>query len=137
MIESSTSILRQTNLSETLPMNYLLGTLIALLALLCLGGGGYKLAKPDDLVKQERGTSATMWRLLGVIEVAGGIVLIVSGIIAWRPELTVIAAGVIAIENLGLSVRYAMRSMKLVAANPLVWSAAMALMAIVIAYSRA
>ena len=117
-------------------MNILLWILQGILAFLCLGGGGYKLAKPDDLVKQERGTSATMWRLLGVVEVVGGILLILPGLIGWRPELTAIAAGVIALENLGLSVRYAMRSVKLVAANPLVWSAAMTLIAIVVAYGR-
>jgi hypothetical protein len=117
-------------------MNILLWILQGLLALLCLGGGGYKLAKPDDLVKQERGTSATMWRILGVIEVAGGILLIAPGLTGWRPELTAVAAGVIAIENLGLSTRYAMRSVKLVAANPLVWSAAMTLMAAFVCYGR-
>jgi hypothetical protein len=117
-------------------MNILLWILQGVLALLCLGGGGYKLAKPDDLVKQEKGTSATMWRVLGLIEVVGGILLIVPGLIGWRPELTAIAAGVIGIENLGLSVRYAMRSVKLVAANPLVWSAAMALIALFVAYGR-
>jgi hypothetical protein len=117
-------------------MNILLWILQGVLALLCLAGGGYKLAKPDDLVKQEKGTSATMWRVLGLIEVVGGILLIVPGLIGWRPELAAIAAGVIGIENLGLSVRYAMRSVKLVAANPLVWSASMALIALFVAYGR-
>jgi hypothetical protein len=117
-------------------VNILLWILQGLLALLCLGGGGYKLARPDDLVKQEKGTSATMWRLLGLVEVAGGILLIVPGLVGWRPDLTAVAACVLALENLALSVRYAMRSVKLVAANPLVWSAAMTLMAAFVCYGR-
>lgn len=118
-------------------MNILLWILQGILAFLCLGGGGYKFAKPDDLVKQERGTSASMWRFLGAIEIAGGMLLVVPALLGWRPELTAVAAGVLAVENLGLSVRYAMRSVKLVAANPLVWSAAMTLLALVVLYVRA
>jgi hypothetical protein len=50
------------------------------------------------------------------------------------PVLTPLAACAIGLETLGLSGLYARHSRKLTAANPLVWSVAMALMAAFVAW---
>jgi hypothetical protein len=117
-------------------MNILLWVLQGMLALLCLSGGAYKLSKADEVAKQTRALSPVAWLGIGLIEVVGGVLLIVPWAFNWMPILTPIAAAVLAVETLGISALYASRSTKLVAANPLTWSASMALMAIVVAYGR-
>src|SRR5262249_60899955 len=69
-------------------------------------------------------------------EVACGILLIVPAAANWMRVLTPLAAGVLTVEALGLSGLYARRSLKVTAANPLVWSVAMTLMAGFVAFSR-
>jgi hypothetical protein len=52
------------------------------------------------------------------------------------PHLTPLAAAVLAVEALGLSVIYARHSTALTAENPLVWSVAMAVMLAFVAVGR-
>jgi hypothetical protein len=52
------------------------------------------------------------------------------------PALTPIAAAVLAVEMLALSVVYGRQSMKLNAENPLVWAVPMLLMVAFVAYGR-
>lgn len=117
-------------------MNVLLWVLQGLLALLCLAGGAYKLSQPGQLATQVGAGSPGAWRMLGVLEIICGVLLIVPAAAGWLPVLTPLAAAVLALETLGLSALYARRSVKPAAANPLVWSAAMALMAMVVVAGR-
>ena len=110
-------------------MNILLWILQAVLALMCIAGGGYKAFNPADVMKGTRALSDGVWRTIGVFEVLLGILLIV-------PAVTTLAAVVLTLESLFLSALYARISIKLVAANPLVWSVPMALMAAVVAWGR-
>jgi DoxX-like family len=117
-------------------MNILLWLIQAVLALLCISGGAYKALKFDELAKQMRLLPRAGWRALGVLEIACGILLIVPGVVKWMPMLTPLAAAVLAVEALALSVLYGRYSLKLTASNPLIWSLVMALMAAFIAYGR-
>jgi len=117
-------------------MNILLWVLQLALALLCLSGGAYKAFKFDELAKQMRALSHGGWRALGVFEMFCGILLIVPTAAKWMPILTLLAAAALALEALALAAVYARYSRKLTAANPLVWSAVMGLMAAFVAYGR-
>lgn len=117
-------------------MNILLWVLQGVLALFCVAGGAYKLAKPEDVAKQARALSVGSWRLVGAFEFLCGVLLIAPAAAGWMPALTTLAAAALALETLGISALYARISTKLVAANPLPWSATMALMAAFVAYGR-
>jgi DoxX-like protein len=117
-------------------MNIVLWVLQLALALLCLSGGAYKAFKFDELANQMRALSHGGWRALGVFEMFCGILLIVPAAAKWMPLLTPLAATALALETLALAVVYARYSRQLTAANPLVWSAMMGLMAAFVAYGR-
>ena len=117
-------------------MNILLWVLQIVLALLCLSGGAYKAFKFDELANQMRALSRGGWRALGVFEMVCGILLVVPAAAKWMPILTPLAAAALALESLALSGVYARYSRKLTAANPLVWSVVMGLMAAFVAYGR-
>ena len=117
-------------------MNILLWVLQIVLAFLCLSGGAYKAFKFDELASQMRMLSRGGWRVLGLFEMVCGILLIVPAALQWMPSLTSIAAAALALECLFLCAIYAKTSLKLTAANPLVWSVVMALMAAFVAYGR-
>jgi hypothetical protein len=117
-------------------MNILLWIIQAVLALLCLSGGAYKAFKFDELANQMRALPYGGWRALGVLEILCGILLVVPAAAKWLPVVTPLAAAVLALETLALSGLYARYSLELTAANPLVWSVTMALMAVFVAYGR-
>ena len=118
-------------------MNIALWIAQSVLALLLVSGGGYKLAQAPALAAQFTSVPIGVWRALGVIEIIGGLLLIVPLALRWMPHLTPIAAVVLLIEALGLSVVYARRSTALGAENPLVWSAMMAVLLAFVAFGRA
>lgn len=117
-------------------MNTLLWILQAALAFLYLSGGAYKTFKFEELARQLRSLSHGAWRLLGVVEVVGGILLVVPALTGWMPALTPMAAAVLAVETLVLAALYARQSLKLVAANPMVWAVVMGVLAAFVAYGR-
>lgn len=117
-------------------MNVFLWIVQALLALLLLAGGSFKIMKPEDVASQISALPLVAWRAIGAIEVLGGILLIVPAATKWMPALTPAAAAVLTVEALALTALYASYSLKLTAANPLVWSATMALMLGFVAYGR-
>jgi hypothetical protein len=117
-------------------MNVLLWIIQAALALLCLSGGAYKAFKFDELANQMRALSQGGWRALGALEIVCGILLVVPAAAKWMPVVTPLAAVALALETLALSGLYGRYSLKLTAANPLVWSITMALMAAFVAYGR-
>ena len=117
-------------------MNVVLWILQALLAFLYLSGGAYKLFKFEELANQLSALPHGAWRVLGVLEIVGGILLIIPAATRWMPLLTPIAAAVLALETLALSGLYARHSLTLAASNPLVWSAVMGLLVAFVAYGR-
>jgi drug/metabolite transporter (DMT)-like permease len=117
-------------------MNILLWILQIALAFLYLSGGAYKVFKVENLASHFRGLAPNAWRALGVLEIVGGVLLVVPAKVTGVPMLTALAAAVLAIESLALAAAYARKSLKLVAANPLVWCATMGVLAAVVAYGR-
>ena len=116
-------------------MNIVLWIVQGLLAFFCLAGGGFKLAKPDEVAKQAPAIPAAGWRIFGVVEVVGAVLLIVPGVMG-LPQLTAFGAAAIAIENVILARIYGKQSMRLVAANPLVYAVPIAIVAAVVAVGR-
>ena len=117
-------------------MNVLLWVLQIALAFLFISGGAYKVFKVDTLAGHFRGLPLNVWRVLGVIEVVGGVLLVVPAKLSGVPLLTALAAAVLAVESVTLAAAYARKSVKLVAANPFGWCATMGLLAAVVAYGR-
>ena len=105
-------------------MNILLWILQIVLAFFFLSGGAYKVFRVENLAGHFRGLPPNVWRALGVIEIVGGVLLVVPARVSGVPMLTAFAAA------------YARKSVKLVAANPLVWCAPMGLFAAVVAFGR-
>lgn len=117
-------------------MNVFLWILQGLLALLYVAGGAYKFAMPQDLAMQLPAVSEAAWRALGAIEIVGGIMLVLPGVMKWKPTVTALAAAALALETFGLAVLYARQSLEMTAANPLVWSVGMGLLVAVVAFGR-
>lgn len=117
-------------------MNILLWVVQAVLGLLCLAGGAYKVFSSAELANQMTALPPNGWRALGVLEVAGALLLIVPGALRWMPALTPLAAAVLTLETLALAALYARHSLALGAENPLVWAVVMGLLAAFVAYGR-
>jgi DoxX-like family len=117
-------------------MNVLLWVLQVALAFLYLAGGAYKAFKADEVMKMARALSPSGWRALGVVEMVGGVLLVVPASATGMPMLTVLVAALLALETLSLAALYGRRSVKLVAANPFAWAAVMGLLAAFVAYGR-
>lgn len=117
-------------------MNILLWVLQIALAFLLISGGAYKVFKFDALATHMRALPRGGWRALGVLEMVGGLLLVVPPVVNWMPILTPLAAAVLALESLALAALYARYSLKLAATNPMVWAVVMGLMAAAVAYGR-
>ena len=119
-------------------MNVFLWVLQAVLALLSVAGGAYKVFMFDQVASEiwYSALPRSGWGVLGVFEVVCGVLLIVPGALNWMPTLTPLAAAALALESLGLAGLYGRYSLQLTAANPLVWAVLMALLAVLVAYGR-
>lgn len=117
-------------------MNILLWVLQGVLALLYLAGGAFKTFSPNDVAKQVPAVPKGGWRALGVVEMLGGILLIVPALTGLAPSLTPLVAVVLTIETLGLAVLYGRYSLKLTQSNPLVYAAVMGIGVAFVAYGR-
>ena len=117
-------------------MNIFLGVLQALLALLLISGGGYKVGGAGQLATQFSTLPGGAWRAIGLLEVVGGLLLVLPWALQWMPHLTSLAAMVLCLEALGLSLVYARKSLALSAQNPLTFSVPMAVMLAIVAYGR-
>jgi hypothetical protein len=119
-------------------MNIVLWIVQAVLALLSLSGGAYKVFKFEMVAKEPwfgalpRGG----WSAVGVFEVACAISLIVPAATKWMPVLTPLAAAALTLESLALAALYGRYSLAPTAQNPLVWVVVGALMAAFVAYGR-
>lgn len=117
-------------------MTLLLWILQWALAFLYVAGGAYKSFRPADLARQLPGLPAPAWRFFGIVEMAGGLLLVLPPFLGVRPDLVPLAALFLALETFLLAGLYGRRSLKIVAANPFVWAAAMGLLVAVVAYGR-
>ena len=117
-------------------MNLVLWILQAALAFLYLSGGAFKMFKFEELATQMQLLPHVAWRVLGAIEVTGGILLIIPAATKWLPWLTPLAACVLALETLALASMFATNSLKLAVTNPLVWALVMGLLVAFVAYGR-
>ena len=119
-------------------MNVLLWILQAVLALLALAGGAYKVFMFDAVAGSAfyGALPRAGWSALGVFELACGVLLVVPAALKWQPFLTPLAAAALAVEALALAVLYGRYSLELTAQNPMVWSVVMAALAIVVAFAR-
>jgi len=117
-------------------MNGVLWTLQIVLALLYVAGGAYKTFMFDDLAGAMVDMPRGGWRALGMVEMLGGLLLVLPLALGWMPLLTGLAAAVLTVETLGLVVFYARYSVALTPANPLVWAVIMALLAGVVTWGR-
>lgn len=117
-------------------MNIALWVVQSLLALLLISGGGYKVTSSGALATQFPALPAAAWRLLGIVEVVGGLSLVLPMALQWMPHLTSLAALVLCIEAIGLSIVYARKSLAMTAQNPLVFSIPMALMLALVYFKR-
>jgi hypothetical protein len=117
-------------------MNLLLWMLQLLLSLFAFAGGAYKVYAFDAVAARLDAIPRAGWSALGVLEIVCAIVLVVPAALRWQPWWTPTAAAVLALEALALAGVYARASLALTASNPLVWSVAIALVAVIVAYGR-
>lgn len=117
-------------------MNILLWIVQSLLALLYLAGGAYKTFSFAEVAEGMPALPLVGWQVLGVIEIVGGLLLVIPAALKWMPSLTPLAALVLTLETLLVSAIYARYSLAIAATNPLVWSVVMALLVGFVAYGR-
>lgn len=116
-------------------MNILLWVLQAFLSLMCLGGGTFKIFKIDELqttVNAMRQLPHALWAVMGAVEILGGLLLVLPGLLGKETRLTPIAAAVIAVQSLVISALYAAYG----DSAPLPYAVVMAILAGFIAYGR-
>lgn len=93
-------------------MDILLWALQALAALVYTASGVMKVFMFDSVSKDVRSFGALpkrVWAALGILELVCVVGLIVPAAFRWHPTLTVVAAGVLAVESLvfiGVHVKY-------------------------------
>ena len=116
-------------------MHILLWVLQVLAALL-YGASGVMKAFMFDKVSQDVPSFGALpreaWMALGVLELVCTIGLIVPAALHWRPQLTVLAAGLLAVESLV----FVWVHLKYHETTPLLLSGALGLLMVFIAYGR-
>jgi hypothetical protein len=117
-------------------MNIVFWVLQAVLALLFLSGGAYKAFSFQQLASQFSEVPLGAWRALGVLEMAGGVLLIVPAALKWMPGLTAHAAAVLTLETFALAALYARHSTKMTPENPMLWALVMGVLTAFVAYGR-
>lgn len=119
-------------------MQVLLRVVQLALALLSLAGGSFKVFNFAELATMPATAALPRigWTALGVFEMLCGVLLIVGAVTKSIPMLTPTVATALALENLALAALFARYSLDLAATNPLVWVAAMAVTAALVAYGR-
>ena len=116
-------------------MNILLWVLQILAALLYGASGIMKIFMFEKISKDVRSFDALprgVWSALGILELLCVIGLIIPAVFHWHPELTVLAAAVLALESL-VFIWVHVKSNEI---PPLVMSAALGLLMAFVAYGR-
>jgi hypothetical protein len=116
-------------------MNIVLWVLQVALAWLCIGGGAFQIFKIEQLqanVASMRELPRSLWAFLGAFGCLAGLGLILPGATHMLPVLTPIAAAAVAAESVLISAFYIYYGDR----SPMLYSAAMAVMAAFISYGR-
>ena len=116
-------------------MNILLWVLQGLAALLYAASGVMKVFMFDKISQDVPSFGALpreAWMALGILELACTIGLIVPAALHWRPQLTILAATLLALESLV----FIWVHVKYHEMTPLILSAALGLLMVFIAYGR-
>lgn len=116
-------------------MNILLWVLQIALAWLCIAGGVYQIFKVDELAKgvaAMRELPRALWVALGAVGLVAGLGLVLPGAIGVVPFLTPIAAAAVVAQSGLISALYVYHRDH----SPLVFSAAMTLVAAFVSYGR-
>ena len=117
-------------------MNIVLWTLQLLAALIYGASGVMKTFMFDKVSADVRSFGALpkgVWTALGIVELVCVPALVLPGALHWHPELTRVAAGILAVESLafiGVHLKYR-------EVAPIIMSACLGLMMTFIAYGRA
>jgi uncharacterized membrane protein YphA (DoxX/SURF4 family) len=117
-------------------MNIVLWTLQLLAALIYGASGVMKTFMFDKVSADVRSFGALpkgAWTALGIVELVCVPALVLPGALHWHPELTCLAAGILAVESLafiGVHLKYR-------EVAPIIMSACLGLMMTFIAYGRA
>jgi uncharacterized membrane protein YphA (DoxX/SURF4 family) len=114
------------------PVTYVLWTLQILLALLFIWGGAMKLVMPLEKLAGPVALPGLFLRFIGVVELLGGLGLILPAALRIKPMLTPLAAAGLVIVMIGATVITLMGGLGLMALIPLVTG----LLAAFIAYGR-
>lgn len=117
-------------------MNILLWLTQSVLTLLLVAGGGYKVFSAAQLSTQFPTLPPLVWQVIGVIEVVGGVLLVLPASMRFLPNHTSTTALVLLAEAIVVSLLYARDSTKVTAENPLVFSVLMAVLLAFVAYGR-
>lgn len=116
-------------------MNIFLWVLQALTALLYLSSGVMKVfmfEKVSHDVPSFGALPRKVWTTLGILELVGAVALILPDALHWHPELTIIAAAVLAVEGL----LFIFVHLKYREPAPIIMSAVLALLMAFVAYGR-
>ena len=117
-------------------MNTLLWVLQGLTALMFAASGYMKVFMFDKISTEAASFAAypkAMWQTFGVIELICVVLLIVPSMLRWHPRLTVMAAGILAVETLF----FVWGHIKYHETGPMIMSAVLGLVMAFIAYGRA
>jgi uncharacterized membrane protein YphA (DoxX/SURF4 family) len=114
------------------PVTYVLWTLQILLALLFIWGGAMKLVMPLEKLAGPVALPGLFLRFIGVVELLGGLGLILPAALRIRPGLTPLAAAGLVIVMIGATVITLMGGLGAMALIPLVTG----LLAAFVAYGR-
>ena len=113
-------------------MNIALWIIQVLLALLFLFAGGVKLVMPIEEMTKQTGMPGLFLQFIGVVELLGGLGLILPGLFRIRPGLTPLAAVGLVIVMIGATV-VALKSGPI---GPALFPVATALLLVFVAYGR-
>jgi len=113
-------------------MTYALWIVQVLLALVFVFAGGVKLVMPIEELTEQMPLPELFVRLLGVVEVLGGLGLVLPGLLRIRPGLTPLAAAGLVLVTIGATVY------QLAAGQPgnAVFAVMVGLLAAFVAYGR-
>jgi VIT1/CCC1 family predicted Fe2+/Mn2+ transporter len=117
-------------------MNAFVWIVQLVLALLYVSGGAYKIFQFDDMASQLVALSRNNWRLVGLFEIVGGVLLFLPVVVRRMSAWASIAAAALALETLALAAVYARYSTEFSVSNPMVWALGMGIGAAVVAYGR-
>ena len=115
-------------------MTVFLWILQIVVAFLYVAGGAYKAFNPDELLKGLVPFSRQTWIALGVLEMAGGLLVVVPAAMKWMPGLTPVAAAVLAVETAVLAVIYSQYSREWSVENPMTWAVCMFVLVAIVTY---